>query len=447
MSKKIQRHTPSQILLISFLIIISVGTIALLLPIATPRGEEGISFLEALFTSTSAVSVTGLSVLDVSKKFSMFGKTIIMILFQLGGLGIMTFSSIIMFLIGRKITYQEKRILQEDLNKETVGGIIKFIKRLLLMVFIIESVGAILLFLVFRKDFDIGKAIYYAVFHSISAFCNAGFSLFTNSFEGYKDNYIVNYIISLLIILGGIGFAVIDTIIQKIKRKGRKKTFSITSRMAIKLSLALIILGTIAIYFFEGSNIETIGSFNEWDKITTSFFQSVTARTAGFNTINIGRMKPASIFLFLFLMFIGASPGSTGGGVKTTTIGVVFYSVWSTLRNKPDINIKNRRISWHTLNRAITILFISILYIFLITLVILVIEEKNFIQILFEVVSAFGTVGVSMGITSSLSDFSKILIICTMFVGRVGPLTAALAFGETSKRPKHRYPEENILVG
>ncbi len=447
MKKRNQKRTPSQILLILFLVIILIGTIVLMLPISTPKGEVGISFLEALFTSTSAVSVTGLSVLDVSKTFSTFGKTIIMILFQLGGLGIMTFSSIIMFLIGRKITYQEKRILQEDLNQETVGGIIKFIKRLISMVFIIEGIGAILLFLCFRKDFEVGEAIYYAVFHSISAFCNAGFSLFSNSFEGYKDNYIINYTISILIILGGIGFAVIDTVIQNIKRKGRKKSFSLTSRMAVKLSLALIIIGTICIYFFEYSNIKTIGNFNEIDKMTTSFFQSVTARTAGFNTINIGLMKPATIFLFLFLMFIGASPGSTGGGIKTTTVGVIFYSVWATLRNKPDINIKNRRISWHTLNRAITILFISFMYIFLITLVILVIEEKDFTQTLFEVVSAFGTVGISMGITSSLTDFSRILIILTMFVGRVGPLTAALAFGETTKRPKHKYPEENILVG
>ncbi|MGM0507612.1 MAG: TrkH family potassium uptake protein [Fusobacteriota bacterium] len=437
--------TPSQILVSSFLIIIAVASIVLMLPIATPKGKGGIDFLTSLFTITSAVSVTGLSVVDVSKTFSIFGKTVIMIVFQLGGLGIMTFSSLIMYLIGKKITYQEKRILQEDLNQEKVGGILHFMERLAVIVITIEGVGALLLFSTFRHDFETGTAIYYAIFHSISAFCNAGFSLFTNSFEIYSGDITVNLVISSLIILGGIGFAVINSSIYYLKTG--ISNFSLTSKVALKISAWLLLIGTLFIFFTEYSNLNTIGNFSLSDKLLASYFQSVTTRTAGFNTISMGMMTPSTIFMFLFLMFVGASPGSTGGGIKTTTFGVIFYSVLSTLKNKKDINVGNRRVSWHILNRAIAILFISLLFIFLITLSILIVEGREFVQVLFEVVSAFGTVGLSMGITSSLSDFSRVLIIITMLVGRVGPLTAALAFGEDFKTSKHRYPEENILVG
>ncbi|BDU50303.1 TrkH family potassium uptake protein [Haliovirga abyssi] len=442
---KLKKKTPSQILINSFLVIIFIGTTLLSLPISkTNNGSFDI--VTAIFTATSAVSVTGLSIVDVSTYYNDFGKVIILILIQLGGLGIMTFSSIIMLIIGRRITYEEKKILQEDLNQEKLGGIIHFIKKLFFTVATIELIGAIFLFIEFSKQFGFtNRALFYSIFHSVSAFCNAGFSLFGDSLVQYKSNYIINIVISSLIVLGGIGFSVINGFIGYTKT-GKKK-FSLTSRMAIKISIWMIVIGTILIFFTEGSNVKTIGDLNFFDKLLASLFQSITTRTAGFNTVSIGDLKPATIFLFIVWMFIGASPGSTGGGIKTTTFGVIIYSVFSIIRNKKDVEIKNRRISWHILNRALAILVISLFYVILITLSILIVEEKDFIQIFFEVISAFGTVGLSMGVTADLTTFSKVLLIITMLVGRVGPLTFALALGENLEKPKYRYPRENISVG
>lgn len=445
MLKKLKKNlTPSKILLLSFVVIILVGTLFLSLPISYYKGVA-YSPLTALFTATSAVSVTGLSVVDVSKTYNYFGKTIILILIQLGGLGIMTFSSIVMMLIGRRISYEEKKILKEDLNQEALGGIVRFIKRLMTIVFTIEGIGAILLFIAFRKDYSFWKAVYYAIFHSVSAFCNAGFSLFTSSLEGFTDHYLINLTISSLIILGGIGFAVINSYILWITTK--RKKFNLTSKLAIKITVILLVFGTLAFYFIERTNPDTIGNLGFLDKWLASYFQSVTTRTAGFNSVAMDKMRPASIFLFLVLMFIGASPGSTGGGIKTTTFGVIVFYIIGIIRGNSDINISNRRISWEVLNRAMVILVISLLYISFVVLAMLAIEETNFVKILFEVVSAFGTVGLSMGLTPELSTASRWIIIITMLIGRAGPLTFALAIGEKRKKSKIRYPKENILVG
>lgn len=436
--------SPSKILLLSFISIILLGTLFLSLPISYFEGVEH-SVLTALFTSTSAVCVTGLSVVDVSKTYTYFGKTIILILIQLGGLGIMTFSSILMLLIGKKITYEEKKILKEDLNSETLGGIIKFIRRLVAIVISIELIGAFFLFLSFRKDLSLVKAIYFSIFHSISAFCNAGFSLFTDSLEGFTDSYLINITISILIILGGIGFAVINSYLLFFRTK--KKKFNLTSKLAMRVSLILIFSGTILFFIIEYTNPETIGNLSLSEKLLASMFQSVTTRTAGFNTVSMSSLRPASIFMFLILMFIGASPGSTGGGLKTTTFGVLFYYTAGMIRGQKDINISNRRISWQILNRSIAILVISIIYVIIVIMSILLIEENSFVEIIFEVISAFGTVGLSMGLTSSLSEYSRLIIILTMLVGRAGPLTFALAIGEKYKKSNLRYPKENILVG
>lgn len=436
--------SPSKILLLSFVSIILLGTFFLSLPISYLENTEH-SVLTAFFTSTSAVCVTGLSVIDISKTYTYFGKTVILILIQLGGLGIMTFSSILMLLIGKKITYEEKKILKEDLNSESLSGIIKFIRRLIAIVISIELIGAFFLFLSFRKELPILKAIYFSIFHSVSAFCNAGFSLFTDSLESFTGSYLVNITISTLIVLGGIGFAVINSYLFFFKTK--KKKLNLTSKLAIRVSLVLILAGTIVFFAIEYNNINSIGDFNFSEKILVSLFQSITTRTAGFNTVDIGSLRPASIFMFIILMFIGASPGSTGGGLKTTTFGVLFFYTFGMVRGQKDINISNRRISWQILNRSIAILIISILYIITTIMLILSIEKIYFLEVIFEVVSAFGTVGLSMGITSSLSVFSRLIIILTMLIGRVGPLTFALAIGEKYKKSNIRYPKENILVG
>lgn len=441
---KKKNHSPSKILLLSFVIIILVGTFFLSLPISCYDGARQ-SILTALFTATSAVSVTGLSVVDVSTTYNYFGKTIILILIQLGGLGIMTFSSIIMLILGKRITYEEKKILKEDLNQETLGGIIKFIKRLVGIVIGIEVAGALLLFIGFKARYTFWKAVYYSVFHSVSAFCNAGFSLFTDSLEGFQSDYLINFTISFLILIGGIGFAVVNSYI--IFFRTRKKKFNLTSKVAIRVSLVLLVVGTLAFYFIERNNPATIGNLSFLDKLTASCFQSVTTRTAGFNTIAIGSLKPASIFIFIILMFIGASPGSTGGGIKTTTFGVIIFYTIGMIKGKKDINISNRRISWQILNRSIAILTISLMYLAVVITILMMVEEREFTKLVFEAVSAFGTVGLSMGITADLTVVSKLMIIVTMLVGRVGPLTFTLAIGENYKKSKIRYPKENILVG
>ena len=439
-----RRLSPSRILVSSFIIIISIGTFFLSLPVAVMPAER-ISVLTALFTATSAVSVTGLSVVDVSKTFSSFGKAVILVLIQLGGLGIMTFSSILMMAIGKKITYHERKILKEDVNWENTGDVLKFIRKLIRIVVSIELVGVVFLTIGFLKEMPLKRAFYFGVFHSVSAFCNAGFSLFSDSLVGFKGNYLINLTISLLIIFGGIGFAVINSSLSFFKTKVVR--FNLTSKLAIIISVFLTIFGMIAFFLMEHGNVETIGALKFHEKVLASFFQSVTTRTAGFNTVAVEKLEPATVFIFLLLMFIGASPGSTGGGIKTTTFGVIIFYVVAIIRGNKDVEVTNRRITWEILNRAVAILVISFAYISLIILLILMTSNLDFEKVIFEVVSAFGTVGLSMGITSSLNTFSRILIIVTMLIGRVGPLTFALAFGEKLKIKSYRYPKENILVG
>ncbi|MGB6129732.1 MAG: potassium transporter TrkG [Psychrilyobacter sp.] len=465
-----RRMLPSKILVMSFIVIIFIGTFFLSLPIAVKEGQE-ISILTALFTATSAVSVTGLSLVDVSLVFSPFGKTIILILIQLGGLGIMTFSTLVFTLIGKQISYQERKILKEDLNSYTIGGVIKFLRRIVLIVIGIEIIGAIFLTFGFASTMPLKKAMVYGIFHSVSAFCNAGFSLFSNSIVGYSSNKTVTLTIAILISLGGIGFAVINSTISYYKTG--KKTYNLTSKLALYISFFLVISGTIAFFIFERNNPGTIGNMGIIDALTNSFFQSVTTRTAGFNSVPMENLRPSTLFLFLILMFIGASPGSTGGGLKTTTFGIIIFYVMVILRNEKDLVISNRRIPWEILHRAMAILVISLIYITVIVFLILMTNEITSIKdlsdvalqgslqgktivhisnltldkVIFEVMSAFATVGVSQGITADLNIFGRILLILTMLIGRVGPLTFMLAFSEKIKVRSYKYPHENVLIG
>jgi trk system potassium uptake protein TrkH len=465
-----RRMLPSRILVMSFIVIILIGTFFLSLPIAVNEGR-GISVLTALFTATSAVSVTGLSLVDVSTVFSPFGKAVILILIQLGGLGIMTFSTLVFTLIGKQISYQERKILKEDLNTYTIGGIVKFLKRIVLIVAGIEIIGAVFLTLGFSGTMPLKKAMIYGIFHSVSAFCNAGFSLFSDSIIRYSSNITVTFTIAILVSLGGIGFAVINSTINYCKTG--KKTYNLTSKLALYISFFLTFGGTIVFFIFERSNPGTIGNMGIIDALNNSFFQSVTTRTAGFNSIPMENLRPSTLFLFLILMFIGASPGSTGGGLKTTTFGIIMFYVLVILRNEKDLVISNRRVPWEVLHRAMAILIISLLYITVVVFLILMTNEMTSIKdladavlqgslqgsaavtanhltldkVIFEVISAFATVGVSQGITADLNIFGRILLTVTMLIGRVGPLTFMLAFSEKIKVRSYRYPQENILIG
>lgn len=440
----IKKMPPSRILLLSFVGAIFLGSLLLMLPGATTVGNE-ISYLTSLFTITSAIAVTGLTVVDVSKVFTPLGKGIILIFIQLGGLGIMSFSSLVFLLIGKRITYHERKILKEDLNAESTGEVTDLIKRIIIIVFTIEFIGAILLTLGFLRRMPLKRAVIYGIFHSVSAFCNAGFSLFTDSLEGYSQNIIINLTVAFLIILGGIGFAVINSSITYISTS--RKRFNLTSKLALFISIILTLVGMGLFLLLEYRNPNTIGEMSLFHKVIASFFQSVTTRTAGFNSVPMGDLNPGTIFLFCILMFIGASPGSTGGGIKTTTFGVIAFYVVGIVRGREDIEVSNRRLSWEILNRALAILVISVAYVSTIILFMLVFDDLGFAETIFEVVSAFATVGLSMGVTPEMNQLSKILITITMLIGRLGPLTFALALGEQKQRNARRYPKENILIG
>lgn len=440
----LKKLSPSRKLILGFLLAIILGTLLLMMPFSLRKGEE-LNFLESMFTIVSAICVTGLTVVDVSKVFSPVGDLIILFFIQLGGLGVMTFSSIIFLVMGKRMTFHERELLKEERNADSSGEISNFIKKLLLTVFVIESIGALILALEFAKEMPFGKAIFFGIFHSISAFCNAGFALFSTSLEAYKANPVINLTIAYLITLGGIGFAVINSVIMVIRRGIDR--FNLTSKVAIIISMILTFGGMVVFFVLEYSNPATLGELNFFQKILASYFQSVTLRTAGFNTIPLQDLRASTIFICCILMFIGASPGSTGGGIKTTTFGIILFYVIGIVKKRENIEIFNRRLDWEVMNRALAILVLALTYVSAIITLLLILEDFPVEEIIFEVISAFGTVGLTLGITPELTSMSKILIIITMFVGRLGPLTFALAIGESKTKALIKYPKENILVG
>lgn len=439
-----KKLSPSRKLILGFLLAILLGTFILMMPFSLQEGEE-LNFVSSLFTIVSAICVTGLTVVDVSKVFSPAGDLVIIFFIQLGGLGVMTFSSILFLAMGKRMTFYERELLKEERNADNSGEISNFIIKLLLTVFIIESIGAIILTWEFAKEMPLNKAVFYGIFHSISAFCNAGFSLFSNNLEAYKANPVINLTIGYLITLGGIGFAVITSVIMVIRRGIER--FNLTSKVAIIISIILTFGGMILFFILEYSNPATLGDLNFVQKILASYFQSVTLRTAGFNTIPLGELRNSTIFMCCILMFIGASPGSTGGGIKTTTFGVILFYVIGIVKKKENVEIFNRRLDWEIMNRALAILVLALTYVSAVIMLMLIAENFSPEEIVFEVISAFGTVGLTLGITPDLTVFSKLLLIFTMFVGRLGPMTFALAIGETKKKALSKYPKENILVG
>ncbi|ABY91462.1 TrkH family potassium uptake protein [Thermoanaerobacter sp. X514] len=438
--------TPTQVLALGFAAIILIGTLLLMLPVATKSGERT-DFLTALFTATSATCVTGLVVVDTKTYWSVFGQIVIMLLIQVGGLGIMTMSTLFALILGRKITFKERLVMQEAFNTNSLGGIVKFAKYILMVSFLFESIGAIILTLRFLPQMGLKKAVYYGLFHSISAFNNAGFDLMGNfrSLTGYVSDWVVNLVIMGLIIFGGLGFYVLLDIYEH--RHFNK--FTLHSKIVITITLFLITIGTLLIFLFEYNNPKTLKPLDFPTKILAALFQAVTPRTAGFNTLSLSDMTIASKFLTIILMFIGASPAGTGGGIKTTTFAVILYTVLSVIKGEEETVLYKRTISRNIVYKAVAISFISVFIIFSVTMVLSITETSNFLTVLYETTSAFGTVGLSLGLTPELSTVGKIIIIFTMYTGRVGPLTLALALAKRQRRPKPiiKYAEEKIMVG
>lgn len=438
---------PSQFLLLWFGVLIFVGATLLNLPFASVDGRS-IGFVDAFFTAASAVCVTGLTVVNTATHWTLFGKIVIVLLIQIGGLGIMTMATLIAFLFGKKITLKDRLLMQEEMNTTTLQGIVLLTKRVLFMTIGIEFVGVILLSFVFVPDYGLSQGIWFSIFHAISAFCNAGFDLLGNSMIDYVNNPLLNFTIISLLIIGGLGFYVLMDIIQ---RKKLKKLL-IHSKIVLLISVALLIFGFLIVLIFEYNNPDTLGGLNLPGKLMSAMFLSATPRTAGFNTLDTASLGPVTTFFVIMLMFIGGSPGSTAGGVKTTTVGVVIIAIIGLVKGSEDTEIFKRRIPVTMILRAIAIIGIAFSLIILTTTILLV-SEKNtgfsFVDIIFETVSAFGTVGLSRGLTPHLTDIGRIVVTLTMFVGRLGPLTIAFGIAQNQHKNKgyYKYPEGKIMVG
>ena len=445
-AKKFQL-TPPQILASGFAAVIFIGTLLLNLPAAT-TSQESIGWVDALFTATSAVCVTGLVVVDTGTYWSTFGQTVIAVLIQTGGLGFMTMATLFAVVLGKKISLKERLIIQQAVGQDTISGVVRFTLFLLVVAFGIETLGAVILAFQFVPEYGFATGTGYAIFHAISAFCNAGFDLMGNgsSLTGYVTNPLVNFVVIILILTGGLGF----TVILDIYNHSRPKHFSLHTRIVLLISLGLLLLGTIVYLLLEWNNPGTLGNLSLPQKLMASFFQSVTPRTAGFNTIDTASLTDASQFFTIILMFIGGSPASTAGGIKTVTFGVVLLMAFSVIRGNDRVVLFKKTIPQDIIKRAITVAIIGINVIIIVTMLMTVMEpEFTFMQILFEVTSAFGTVGLSTGITSQLSNASRLLIVMMMYSGRVGILTVAFALAR--KQHNHRdlvhYAEEKMMVG
>lgn len=445
---------PAVLVLGSFLLAIAVGTSALKLPYATVPGE--IPWLDALFTATSAVCVTGLVVVDTGTFFTTFGQVIILLLIQVGGLGVMTISVALFHWIGKNISFRHRMVMQDLFAHTPREDIFGLVKSVVLFTLGTECIGAVLLTIHWSREFPLSQAAYKGVFHSVSAFCNAGFALFPDSMMRYDDNVLLNVAICLLIVAGGIGFPVIyDIQTWMIRRKEKRARLSVQTKVVLLTTVFLILIGAIMYWFLEGSSSGGLQAGPHL--LMTSIFQSVTCRTAGFNTVDISSLQDATIAFMIFLMFFGASPGSCGGGVKTTTLALLAAFTMSRVRKKRRVNLFRKSVPPETVTRCISLMLVSFGIIGVVLFMLLAGDSAgghyvtnshgSFLAYFFETVSAFATVGLSMGITSELTSWGKGWIIGTMIIGRVGVLTFAYIIVGAGTTKGVEYSEENIMIG
>lgn len=451
MKKKFSLSTTHMIML-SFLIVILVGSLLLSLPISSASGNA-IPYLDALFTATTATCVTGLVTLPTVTTWSMFGHVIILVLIQVGGLGVITIMSALMILLQKRMGINNRLLLQDAFNLNSLSGIVRFVKRVLLGSLLVEGIGALLYMIVFVPEYGL-RGVWISIFTSISAFCNAGIDIIAeNSLCNYATNPLINAVTSLLIILGGIGYIVWWDMMGLGKRTAAKKhrrfqSLSLHSKIAIVTTLILILGGGILIFLFEYDNPLTIGNLSVFDKIQVSLFQSVTTRTAGFATVPQQDLTNASSILCLLLMFIGGSPVGTAGGIKTVTVAVLVVSAIATVQNKQNVSMFNRNISKQMVNKAVAVTLMSFSIMLTSTILLSAVSNADTLDILFETVSATGTVGLTRDMTPYLNTAGKMIIIGTMYLGRVGPISLALALNSRKKHPNIiKNPTEEISVG
>ena len=437
---------PAQALAISFAAAILVGSLLLSLPLCTASGH--ISYVDALFTSTSAICVTGLIVKDTPKDFTPGGQVIILILVQLGGLGIMTFSTMVLLAAGRPIAVSDRILVQEGFHPGSPRDFRSLIRNVFFFTFSIELIGLVILFLGFLKSHPWPRAAYAALFHSISAFCNAGFSVFSDNLMSCRGNILVNLTVIGLIILGGLGFLVIQEVLSALRALLKRVKVQISLHTKIVLTVTSLLIVAPFLLFFLLEARSSLQSLTWKEKILASLFQVITPRTAGFNTIDLTALGTATAMLLMLLMFIGASPGSTGGGVKTSTFGVALAFLRSRIARRDSVHLFYRNISQDNVIKAFTLIALALSLIFVVAFVILLSQPGMLMkEVFFEVFSGFGTVGLSLGITPHLSSLSKVMIILIMYAGRIGPLTLLLAFSRRRAIGKFEYVEENVMIG
>lgn len=445
--------TVSRTICLGFLAVIAIGTLLLLLPGATSSGDWNDPIV-ALFTSTSAVCVTGHIIVDTATYFSAWGHVVIAALVQIGGLGYMTATTFLLLLLGRRFGLRDKVAVQQALDRPGLEGVSQVVQSIIATTLLFELTGALLMIPVFLPGHSFGRAVWLALFHSITAWNNAGFSLFSDNLVGYQSSWLINLVIPGLIIFGGIGYeAIFEMYLWLRSRLNRgqsieRPVLSLNFRVAVSTTIFLLVLGTIGLLLTEVNNPGTLAPLDPATRLLTAWFAAVTPRTAGFNTINVGAMTTAGLFITIALMFIGGSPGSTAGGIKTTTLRVLTRSTVAVLRGQETVQIYERQLPIPVILKAIAVAVGSLITLIIMTGLITISDPQlDFIQILFEVVSAFCTVGLSTGITAGLSVFAKLVLVATMYIGRVGVLLLIGALLGDPKPTAIRYPQENLLVG
>lgn len=451
MKEIIKKIGTTKIILISLILVIIVGAILLSLPICNSKPMKKI---DSIFMATSAVCVTGLITVVPIEQFTLVGQVILLSLIQIGGIGFMTLIAIVLIVIGKKLNLSDRLIIRESLNQDSLKGLVKLVKKICIYTLIIESLGACILSIKFIPDFGLKRGIWVAIFHSISSFCNAGFDIIgTDSLIPYSDNFLVCVTTMILIIIGGLGFTVWNDIIENIKSKKKIKNLTVHTKLVLVITAVLLLLGGVLTFIFEKDNIQTIGKNTLETKILKSAFQSTTLRTAGFHTMPQNELTSVSKFMAICYMFVGGSPASTAGGIKTVTLGVIILLIINYIQGRQETNIFNTRISQGAINRAVIVFVISIFIIIIATSLLLIsedISELTFIDIEFEVISAFATVGLTLGITQKLTIIGRIIIIALMIIGRLGPITMSIALFQKHKevkKSKVHYPYGNILIG
>lgn len=444
----IQALTPAKVLAFGFGIIIILGTFLLSLAPASADGTP-MRLIDALFMATSATCVTGLAVVDTGTHFSLFGEIVILSLTQIGGLGFMAIGTLIALAFNRRISLRDRLVLQEAMNYNSMEGLLTLIRRVIVYAAVIEGTGALLLALRWAQDMPWGQALYFGIFHSISIFNNGGFDLFGSihgKFSGlgeYAGDPFVNVVVMILIVLGGIGFIVISDLLHYPKTR----KLSLHTKVVLTMSGILIVVGAVFMLALEAGNPATLKPLNWGDRIMSSFFHSISARSGGVSTLSMADLHHSTQFLFILLMFIGAAPGSTGGGIKVTVFAILLGAMYSMIRGRDDIVFFRRRLSKESIMRAITQTWLALFLVIFVAMVLSTLEDREFLPLLFETTSAFATAGLSLDLTPRLTDISKVILCVVMFLGRVGPVTLAYALAPQKEKELYKHPEGKITIG